>query len=281
MNDHFVPNPEISTITSSLKIDEAIQRSRKVMEESKALTYKNSQKKSIIEGKLRSVLSLQTEGSDGHFRVSDTPKLYLESAETPKSNLRLGENKDDLQQELRNLNSKISAQSTQIRLLEMNVSELKQENTQLVEENRQVKLRHKQEIEYLTEMYEEKLKGSHTGTKDFLRMEERLRELEENFTRQIRYNCDLEEKISKIVRTNRVEAQSNKILEIEKEYLNNQESISEFENKLDSAKRLLKTSTPKFPSEKVKKIKRDGSKSLKEKQNSSKPKPKKKPSRDS
>lgn len=279
MNEQFVPNPEISAITSSLKIDEAIQRSRKVMEESKALTYKNSQKKSMIEEKLKSVLSLQTENSDGNFKVCYTPKSYLESAETPRNNLRLGDKNDDFQQELRNFNSKLSAQLTQIRLLEMNVSELKQENSQLIEENRQMKLRHKQEIEYLTEMYEEKLKGSHVGTKDLLGMEKRLRELEENFGRQVRYNCDLEDKINKIVKTNQVTTQNNKILEIEKEYLNNQESISEFENKLETAKRLLKTATPKFPSEKVKK-QRNSSKSLKEKQNANKPKPKKKPSRD-
>lgn len=278
MSEQLVPNIDLSSITSSLKIDEAIQRSRKVMEESKALTYKNSQKKSLIEEKLKSVLSLQTEHSSENLKQFEMPRSYLDIAETPKSNV-IAVGKDECQSEVKGLNNKISSLLTQIRLLEMNVSELKQENLLLVEENRQNKMRHKQEIEYLTEMYEEKLKGRHSGNKDLIGMENRLRELEENFTKQVRYNCELEEKINAIGKQTQTIKNDNRILQIEKEYTNNQESISEFQNKLENAKKLLKTTSPKFAETKPKK-KRENSKADKEKTKAEKVKPKKKQGKD-
>jgi FtsZ-binding cell division protein ZapB len=242
---------DFSSITSSLKIDEAIQRSRKVMEESKALTYKNSQKKSLIDEKLKNMISLGPEVIEP-FKHLESPRLFSEIAETPKVTY-APLPRDDLQLELKNLNNKISSQMTQIRLLEMNISELKVENSHLIDENRQLKQRHKQEIQYLTDMYEEKLRNSQPSNNFMPVMEKRLKELEENFRRQVGVNIQLEQKIEELGKVN---FQRTKIMEIEKEFENNQETISKFQDKLEKAKKILGDNvSPKGVEKKMRKVK--------------------------
>ena len=129
---------DFSTITSTLNIDEAIMKSRKVMEESKALTVKNKEKKSGLEEKFKNILTIQSEFSPDIRRHSEIPKYSIDISETPKSinhNFRV----DELQNEIMNLNNKISSQSTNIKLLELVVSETKTEKHHLIEEMNEMK----------------------------------------------------------------------------------------------------------------------------------------------
>ena len=252
MKESLSSPTDFSSITSSLKIDEAIQRSRKVMEESKALTYKNSQKKSIIDEKLKNVLTLNSDQSPDYLKAFESTRYHIDSAETPKVTY-YPKPQEDYHLELQGLNNKISNQMTQIRLLEMNNSELKAENSALIDENRQLKQRHKQEIQYLTEIYEEKLRNSDNSSNFLAGMEKRLKELEENFKRQVGYNVELEQRIEEM---NRVNRKVVKDIENQKEFENNVETIAKFQDRLDKAKKLLGNGlSPKNLEKKVKKVK--------------------------
>lgn len=240
MTDASPKMQDLANITSSLKIDEAILRSRKVMEESKALTFKNSQKKSALEEKLKSMLSAQEELSPEHRRHQETPKIFNEYTETPKpssSNLQV----EELSAEIRMLNNKISTQNTTIRMLELNLGETKTENQRLVDEIQQLKLRHKQEIQYLTEMYEDKLKNPQFAPKELMNIESRLNELEDKFTKQVDCNVELLGKINDLNRTQELNTRKTKLLDAEIELENNRERYQDLHDKLQKAKNMIKS----------------------------------------
>ena len=235
MKESFSSPTDFSSITSSLKIDEAIQRSRKVMEESKALTCKNSKKQSIIDEKLKSDLTLNPEKYPYPPKPLESINYHISPIETPKISY-YPKAQEPNHLEFRNLGNKISNQMTQIRLLQMNNSELKIENSSLIDENRQLKQRNKQEIQYLTELYEEKLRNSDSSNNILAGMEKRLKELEENFSRQVEYNLQLERRIEAM---NRVDRKVFKDIESQMELEKNLETIAKFQDRLDKAEKLV------------------------------------------
>ena len=164
-------------LTSSLKIDEAILKSRKVMEESKALTLKNNQKKSELEGKYKNIVKTETikEEKNESLRALDLPCTPKTLGQTLKI--------EELQSEIRNLNNIISSQATNLKLLDSALSDCKTENLRLLEEINLLNQKHRQEISFLTIKYEQKIKNLEPKVipKELAGIETRIRELEERF----------------------------------------------------------------------------------------------------
>lgn len=234
MSDSTSKLQDLVSITSSLKIDEAIARSRKVMEESKALTLKNSQKKLALEEKFKSVLSGQNDLPSDIRKDSSTPKKSLDLQIAYPDDLGILKN-EDLANEVKILNNKIASQSTTIKVLEMNLAECKNDNFHMVEEMQHMKQRHRQEIQYLTDMYEDKLKTLVSGNKDVTTIETRLKELEEKFKRQVEYNYELVDKINDLSKNQDNLLSTRKLAEIEKEFEENRERCLDLQDRIEKA----------------------------------------------
>ncbi|OMJ65748.1 hypothetical protein SteCoe_37684 [Stentor coeruleus] len=239
MSDSTSKLGDLVSITSSLKIDEAIARSRKVMEESKALTLKNSQKKLALEEKFKSVLSGQNDLPSDVRKDSSTPKKSLDLQNVYSVDLGILKN-EDLANEVKILNNKIASQNSTIKVLEMNLAECKNDNFHMIEELQQMKQRHRQEIQYLTDMYEEKLRNLVSGNKDVTTIETRLKELEEKFKRQVEYNYELVDKINDLSKNQDNLLSTRRLAEIEKEFEENRERCADLQDRIEKAHVMIK-----------------------------------------
>lgn len=189
---------ELAMITSSLKIDEAILKSRKIMEESKALTQKNNEKKLNFDEKSKQFFRFLTSSPYDARKGFDTSRSS-DISETPKvanQHYRI----EDMQTEIYNLNNKISVQATNLKVLESALVETRAEKYKLIEEINAVKQKHRQEIEHLTEVYEGKIRNIQPKIvpKELVTIESRVRDLEEKFKGQAGCNCELLQKINGI-----------------------------------------------------------------------------------
>ena len=236
MSEAYSSSKELASITSALKIDEAILKSRKIMEESKALTEKNNQKKNILEEKFKGFFAMQCSSPPEYKKDSEMSKHSSEIFDTPKAanqQLKICE----MQSEIMHLNNKLASQTANLQLLEVALSESKAEKFKLFEEITNLKDRHKQELAYITEIYEQKLRNTHQKIipKELVNIETRVRDLEDKLINQVNYNSELQERI-KVNDTNKeLNAHKKKIFEIEDEVLRQKEMYKHMEDKLNSA----------------------------------------------
>lgn len=226
--------PDLRSMPSSLGIDEAILRSRKVMEESKALTLKNNKKKSSLEEKFKNVLGDQIELYEDSSIPIEVTRNSLEPSRTPKI-LNQSLIIEELQNEIRTLNNKLSSQSANLRLSEINLEQMKSENYKLHEEINKIKVGHRHEINYLTEIYEQKLKNSANRffPNEMIGIESRIRDLEDKFQKQLECNFELIQKINEMNKNND-HLQKTKTMDFDKNTLTNREKYETIEYKLDN-----------------------------------------------
>ena len=126
----------------------------------------------------------------------------------------------------------------------MNLNESKLENQQLSEEVMEIKARHRQEIQHLTEIYEEKLKYVQGPDKEFSLIDYRLQELEDKFKKQVECNFELIEKVTELNKQQEKQLQTIKLLEIQKFNRNSEkEGINKLvdNKKQKKSKKLLET----------------------------------------
>jgi FtsZ-binding cell division protein ZapB len=256
---------ELFSVPSSLNIEETILRSRRVMEESNALTVKHNEKKAALEEKLKSLGSLPTDPSPLRKIGSFTPQSLITVSETPK----IGTSNRQLEEalaEVRNLHSKIASQVTNIRLLEMNLAETKQENHRLTEEIRQLKQKHRQEVQHITEMYENKLKYAGGGDQGLSLVEYKIQDLEDKWKKQAHFTSELMGKIEELDKVQLKQRQT--IQKIEYQELlgdRNEEIFHEFSPTVVEIKHKRKKSQRKLEVDPSKKKKTTAKKTAEEK----------------
>jgi hypothetical protein len=175
--------PGLASLASSEDVESALFRSKLVMEESRALTSKNCKKKKVIDEQLKNVL-FRSEGSES---VKIGEKLKNQSITDKTFDV------GALFQEVQALNLKISAQAAYIKSLEGKVGELKVENEKLAEKNLKMRTQHKQEVENVSLMYEERIRK--IGESHLEDIEGRMARLEEKVKAQDLNFGVIEEKV--------------------------------------------------------------------------------------
>lgn len=134
--------PRLAMLGDEEDVDDVILRSSKVMEESRAVVLESLKKRQekVVAGCLE----------------DDT----LEECRKGKRKISADRSFQGITfQDLQTLNLKIAGQLAYIKTLESKISDLKQENEKLSEKNTQLKIQHREEIFFITQSYEEKLKA--------------------------------------------------------------------------------------------------------------------------
>ena len=216
---------EINSLANN--IEDAIFRSKQIMQESKAITLKNSQRKTMLEQKF-SLEDLKPEKespineSQIIRKISDLDFCQIQEIRKPEENSLIQE----LQNEILLLNQKIKNQALRIQVLESNLAEVNLEKMQAYQELKLVRKEHQRELNQIIMQHEKaedkKQVNELNGTP---KIEERIALLEEKYKLQVVANHELIENIKKLQNGEMQPSQNEKKYKTLKERLEKTESL--------------------------------------------------------
>ena len=230
---------EINSLANN--IEDAIFRSKQIMQESKTITLKNSQRKTMLEQKF-SLDDLKPEKespineSQIIRKISDLDFCQIQEIRKPEENSLIQE----LQNEILLLNQKIKNQALRIQVLESNLAEVNLEKMQAYQELKLVRKEHQRELNQIIMQHEKaedkKQVNELNGTP---KIEERIALLEEKYKLQVVANHELIENIKKLQNGEMQPSQNEKINELEEKLLENTKKYKTLKERLEKTESLL------------------------------------------
>ena len=209
-------------LSQSSNIENTLIRTRQVMEESKAITMKNYQRKNMLKEKLQQD-DLKPEKEESSLNNSDIIRRISEIE--IKSHLENPTDNDDstklskLKSEINSLKSKVTDQNMQIKFLETRLADATSEKIKLVKDLKDLNKYHEMEMQEISERYEQnKTKNHHRNSRDSFdisEMKQRISILEDKYKQQILSNHDLIENIKHLQSSEIKGVSCDKIHELE------------------------------------------------------------------
>jgi hypothetical protein len=205
---------EISLVSN---IENAIIRSKQVMEESKAITRKTLQRKNMLQENFshdEPEKNHSLNNSSVIQRVSELDiRTHPDFLEKPLENLLKIE---ELQNQVNFLTQKVSSQDLTIRILQDKIIENNLEKAQLINQLKVVRKEYQAEIDQVVDRYnkDKNYKDSY-DPQETKRIEERITSLEEKYRLQVSDNQNLLETIKKLQNGEIRTEQTQKISELE------------------------------------------------------------------
>ena len=220
-------------------IESTIIRTRQIMQESKAITIKNQQRKNMLEEKF-SFNDLKIDRETGNSEPSERVRRVseIEIRTTQDSPCKSAEEIfkiEELQSEIFELNKKVKNQATKIDLLEEKLNEVNLEKMKLLQELKVIKKEHESEMNRMNL----KLRENERAAGDGQSIEERIRFLEEKYKEQVMANHELTEEIQKMQKSEKVQSPNRKITELEDLLLNSMKKYKGLKDRLEKTENLI------------------------------------------
>ena len=233
-------------ISLSSNIEAALFRTRQVMEESKAITMKNYQRKNMLKEKLQHD-NMKPEKEESSLNNSDIIRRvseidirnHLESLAGSDDSAMFSELKNEIQA----LRRKITDQSLHIKFLETKLAEVSSEKVKLVKELKAAKKCHESEIQEFSERQEENKTYIHyrnsSDSLEICEMKQRISILEDKYKQQIMSNHDLIENIKRLQNNDHKEIQCDKINELEGILIESMKKYKNLKERLEKTESIL------------------------------------------
>lgn len=223
-------------------IEDALSRTRKIMEESKAITLKNLNRKNMLEEKfdfedLKPEKEYSPNNSDIVRRISE-----IELSNDADTSDRLCEDSikfKELKFEVNLLTRQNKDQALRVKFLEQSLTDANFKNSQLLQELKVLKKKHLEEIEKIEEEQEcGKCKKS-GNSNEISEMKQRISLLEDKYKQQVLANHELIENIKTIQNDESKISQSEKINELEDILVESLKKYKNLKERLDKTESLL------------------------------------------
>lgn len=231
-------------------ISDTIQRTRQIMQESKAITIKNQQRKNMLEEKfsfndLKIEKDFQTDDIIRRISeleipsIKDSPQRFIEDSQKIEA----------MQTEICELNKKVKIQASKIESLEKKLNEINSEKILLVQELNALK--NDAKLENSEAKNEEK-------KVDAEKVEEKISILEEKYKEQVLENHKLIEEIRVIQGQSGLNS-SKKIMDLENLLMSSLKKYKGLKNRLEKTENLITLEKSTFSSPKNSTLKKFGS----------------------
>ena len=222
-------------------ISDTILRTRQIMQESKAITIKNQQRKNMLEEKFSfNDLKLGKDlGSDDIIRRISELELRP-NQDSPIKPFEDSQKIDSLQSEIFELNKKVKSQALKIESLENKLNEINLENFSLVQELDSLKRKNdkKSEERVFFDMTEKR------------NVEQRIALLEDKYKGQVEENHKLIEEIQKLQGQGSVLNSGKKITELENLLMSSLRKYKGLKERLEKTENLITLEKSSFSSPK-------------------------------
>ena len=237
-----------------INIEDALSRTRKIMEESKAITMKNIQRKNMLEEKFK-FNNIKQENDFSSLNNSDIIRRVSEidirhHQETPNKILEDSLKIEELQNQIIFLNEKLVDQSLRIKLLENNLVEINLEKLQLLTKVKMMKKENQKESYKIAKRYDLKQekknyikqgkkidKGNNNG--DLTEIEHRISILEEKYKLQVIANQELIDNFKNLQNDESRVIQNDKVNELEDMLIENMVKYKELKDRLDKTESII------------------------------------------
>ncbi|OMJ68737.1 hypothetical protein SteCoe_33734 [Stentor coeruleus] len=228
-------------------IEDTIQRTRQIMQESKAITIKNLQRKNMLEERFM-FDDLKPEKDSSSINNSEIVRRISEieirnQQETPMRTLEDAQKIEELQNEIKELTLKVKNQAMRIQYLETNLSDVNIEKMHLLSELKTLKREHEIEISRISQKYEdselERRSKRLKEADEFSQIEERIKVLEEKYKQQVLANHELIEDIKKLQNSEGMSNTNSRISELEDLLIESMRKYKILKDRLDKTENLL------------------------------------------
>lgn len=234
-------------------IEDTIIRSRQIMQESKAVTMKYLQRKNMLEENFL-YSDLKPERDLSSISNSEIIRRISEidlrnQQETPMQTSEETQKIQELQNDINDLNEKIKTQAMRIQYLENTLSEVNTEKKNLLNELKALKKENKIETNAISKKYEDYDLDKRKWDKnpdEVAIIEDRIRELEGKYKRQVVENHELMEDIKKLQNGECFNDDKARINELEEILIESMEKYHKLKERLEKTESLMSLENTNF-----------------------------------